>query len=86
MVTKSAPLDTELTFIVSRDKLSIEGTFEPGINAANNVTVSFFLRDDEIALEPDEEFSFELSLVKPNPQIILYKPFATLTIVDNDGE
>ena len=86
VVTKSAPLDTELTFIVSHDELSVEGTFEAGIDAANNVTVSFFSSDDEIALEPDEEFSVELFLVEPNPQIMIPKPFANVTITDDDRE
>ena len=83
VVTKYAPLATELTFIVSHDELSVIGTFAAGANA---ITVSFFSSDDEIALEPDEEFSIELSLVEPNPQIILHKPFANMTIIDDDSE
>ena len=86
VITKSAPLDTELTFIVSHDEMSENGTFETGVNAANNVTVSFFSNDDEIALEPNEEFSVKLSLVEPNPHIILYESLANVTIIDNDGE
>ena len=85
MVTKSAPLDSELTFIVSHDELSVEGTFEAGVNAAN-VTISIELPDDEIALEPDEVFTITLSLVEPNAQIMIPRPFANVTIIDNDGE
>ena len=86
VVTKYAPLDTELTFIVSHDELSVNGTFEAGIDAANTITITLFSNDDEIALEPDEEFSVELSLLDPNPQILLHEPFSNVTIIDNDGE
>ena len=86
MVTKSAPLDSELTFIVSHDELSVEGTFGTGDNATNNVTISIDSPDDEIALEPDEVFTVELSLLEPNSQIMIPKPFANVTIIDDDGE
>ena len=86
VVTKYAPLSTELTLMISSDELSVEGTFAAGIDAANNVTVSLCSSGDEIALEPDEEFSVELSLAEPNPQIILHEPIANVTIIDNDGE
>ena len=86
VVTKSAPLDSELTFIVSRDELTVDGTFEAGVNAGNNVTISIESPDDEIALEPDEVFTITLSLLEPNAQIMIPRPFANVTIIDNDGE
>ena len=86
VIQKSAPLDTELTFIVSHDELTVEGTFEPGVNAANNVTISIESPDDEIALEPDEVFTVMLALIEPNAQIMIPRPFANVTITDNDGE
>ena len=86
MITKSAPLDTELTFIVVYDEMSVEGTFEAGANAPNNVTVTFDSFDDEIALEPDELLSARLFLAEPHAQIMIPRPTVNVTIIDNEGE
>ena len=86
VVQKSAPLGTELPVLVVYDEMTVEGTFEAGVNATNNITISVTSRDDVIALEPDEVFIVTLTLVQTNPQILIPNPLANVTITDDDGE
>jgi hypothetical protein len=85
VVQKSAPLGTELPVLVVYDEMTVEGTFEAGVNATNNITILIMSRDDVIALEPDEVFIVTLTLVQTNPQILIPNPLANVTVTDDDG-
>ena len=82
-VSKSLPCDFDIFFRVHVDKLIYE---ESILKSSENTTVvSVTLPDDEVALEPDENYVLTLSLLVPDPQVELGSHLSNLTVMDDES-
>ena len=80
-------IDQNITYQVFSDGfINTTSTIEAGSMSTNITFVIPGFDDNVIALEPDEVFDVELSLVDPDPQVEITIPVTTVTITDNDGE
>ena len=80
------PLDRDITYRVFSVGLIDEmTTIEAGTISTNITHAIPGFDEDVIALEPDEVFEVELSLVETDPQVDITVPVTTVTITDNDG-
>ena len=83
-VSKSLPCDFDIHFRVHVDGLIHE---EQILRSSDNKTVvSVTLPDDEVALEPDENYVLTLSLLVPDPQVELGSHLSNLTVVDDESK
>ena len=84
IVSKSLPCDFDIHFQVHVDGLIYE---ERIFQSAENKTVIFItLPDDEVALEPDENYVLTLSLLVPDPQVELGSHLSNLTVMDDESK
>ena len=78
---------SNITFLVYGEGLiNATATIEAGTPDTNITISALGFDDDSIALETDEVYTVTLSLIQPNPQIVIPTPLASVTIIDNDGE
>ena len=83
-VSKSLPCDFDIFLRVHVDELIYE---ESILRSSENTTVvSVTLPDDEVALEPDENYVLTLSLLVPDSQVELGSHLSNLTITDNESK
>ena len=86
VITKSGVVDSDIVVNVTGGGFVVLGVFPAGSESPNNITVSFALPDDNVALEPDQDIELSLSLVMPSPLVVVGLNRTTVTIVDDDGE
>ena len=84
IVSKSLPCDFDIFFRVHVDKLIYEESILR--SSENKTVVSIALPDNEVALEPDENYVLTLSLLVPDPQVELGSHLSNLTITDNESK
>ena len=84
IVSKSAPCEFELHFGVHTNGL----LHEERIFEANSTTalISVAFSDDDIALEPDENYVLTLFLVAPDSQVEFDQQFSNFSIIEDDGK
>lgn len=88
VVQKSGPVEHSIAFrVFSAGLIDQEWAFAAGAAASDTVTISIS-QDDDISLERDEirVVTLQLSLVNPDPRILVSPSQTNVTIIDNDSE
>ena len=87
LIQKIGRFESDITVEVFLGRLFLDIiTFPAGGPSSTNRTYTGQTFDDNIALQPNARLIYNLTLVNPDPQVVLFNPQTSVIVMDDDGE